>query len=63
MLPSMSRPANPYDNASCESLFKTLKREEIYATEYTDLDNSHEHIEEFIERYSNQKRLPSGRAC
>jgi len=31
MVPSMSRPANPYDNASCESFIKTLKREEIYA--------------------------------
>jgi len=29
MVPSMSRPANPYDNASCESFMKTLKREEI----------------------------------
>jgi putative transposase len=29
MIPSMSRPANPYDNASCESFMKTLKREEI----------------------------------
>ena len=29
MIPSMSRPANPYDNASCESSIKTLKREEI----------------------------------
>ena len=34
MIPSMSRPANPYDNASCESFMKTLKREEIYANEY-----------------------------
>src|SRR5579864_4695321 len=25
MIPSMSRPANPYDNASCESFIKTLK--------------------------------------
>jgi putative transposase len=25
ILPSMSRPANPYDNASCESFMKTLK--------------------------------------
>jgi transposase InsO family protein len=25
----MSRPANPYDNATCESFLKTLKREEI----------------------------------
>jgi transposase InsO family protein len=30
MIPSMSRLANPYDNASCESFLKTLKREEIY---------------------------------
>jgi len=28
---SMSRRANPYDYASCESFMKTLKREEIYA--------------------------------
>ena len=26
MVSSMSRPANPYDNASCESFIKTLKR-------------------------------------
>lgn len=26
MIPSMSRPANPYDNAGCESFLKTLKR-------------------------------------
>jgi putative transposase len=31
MVPSMSRPADPYDNASCESFMKTLKHEEIYA--------------------------------
>jgi len=59
MVPSMSRPANPYDNASCESFFKTLKREEIYANDYEDLEHLHDHIEEFIERYYNQKRLHS----
>lgn len=37
MIPSISRPANPYDNASCESFLKTFKREEIYATTYRDL--------------------------
>jgi putative transposase len=31
IIPSMSRPANPFDNASCESFMKTLKREEVYA--------------------------------
>jgi transposase InsO family protein len=34
MLPSMSRPGNPYDNATCESFLKTIKREEIRASEY-----------------------------
>jgi len=59
MVPSMSRPANPYDNASCESFIKTLKREEIYENEYQDLDHLRSNIEEFIERYYNQKRLHS----
>jgi transposase InsO family protein len=39
MVPSMSRPANPYDNASCESFMKTLKREEIYANKYENLEH------------------------
>jgi len=59
MISSMSRPANPYDNASCESFIKTLKREEIYANDYEDLEHLHDHIEEFIERYYNQIRLHS----
>ena len=59
MIPSMSRPANPYDNASCKSFIKTLKREEIYANQYQDLDHLRSNIEEFIERYYNQKRLHS----
>ena len=59
MVPSMSRPANPYDNASCESFIKTLKREEIYANEYRDLEDLRDHIEEFIDCYYNQKRLHS----
>jgi hypothetical protein len=55
----MSRPANPYDNASCESFMKTLKREEIYANQYRDLDHLRANIEEFIDRYYNQQRLHS----
>ncbi len=45
MIPSMSRPANPYDNASCESFMKTLKREEIHANEYRDLDDLRTNIQ------------------
>ena len=52
MIPSMSRPANPYDNASCESFIKTLKREEIYANQYDDLRHLRANIEEFIEQYA-----------
>ena len=59
MIPSMSRPANPYDNASCESFVKTLKREEIYVNQYHDLENLRTHIEEFIENYYNRQRLHS----
>jgi putative transposase len=59
MVPSMSRPANPYDNASCESFIKTLKREEIYANKYEDLEHLRANIEEFIDQYYNRQRLHS----
>jgi putative transposase len=59
MLASMSRPANPYDNASCESFMKTLKREEIHANQYRDLDHLRENIGAFIDHYYNRVRLHS----
>jgi putative transposase len=59
MVPSMSRPANPYDNASCESFIKTLKKEEIQAGQYRDLDRLRENIQAFIEGYYNRVRLHS----
>jgi transposase InsO family protein len=59
MVSSMSRPANPYDNASCESFIKTLKREEIYANAYRTLEHLATNIEEFIEQYYNRDRLHS----
>ena len=59
IMPSMSRPANPYDNAACESFMKTLKREEINAGDYRDLEDLRQHLEEFIDRYYNQVRLHS----
>jgi putative transposase len=62
IIPSMSRPANPYDNASCESFMKTLKREEIYANDYVDLEHLRRHIETFIEDYYNRCRLHSALA-
>lgn len=59
MVPSMSRPANPYDNASCESFMKTLKREEIYANRYDHLEHLRANLAEFIELYYNRQRLHS----
>jgi transposase InsO family protein len=59
MLPSMSRPANPYDNAFCESFLRTFKREEINAGRYLDIDDLRAHIAEFIEQYYNRLRMHS----
>jgi transposase InsO family protein len=59
IVPSMSRPGNPYDNAFCESFIKTLKREEIYANEYRDLEDLRANLEIFVEHYYNRQRLHS----
>lgn len=59
MTPSMSRPANPYDNAACESFMKTLKQEEIYCNQYADFSGLSAHLEEFLETYYNRQRLHS----
>lgn len=59
MAPSMSRPANPYDNAVCESFMKTLKQEEIYCNQYRDFEELSGHLEEFIGNYYNRQRLHS----
>lgn len=59
MVASMSRPANPYDNAVCESFMKTLKQEEIYCHQYRDFEELSAHLEEFIGTYYNGLRLHS----
>ncbi len=56
---SMSRKANPWDNAACESFMKTLKYEEVYRNEYRDLAEARAAIGEFLEKVYNQKRLHS----
>ena len=57
--PSMSRVGNPYDNAMCESLVKTLKQEEIYTRDYRDRTDLENHINQFLEQYYNRQRLHS----
>lgn len=56
---SMSRPANPYDNAKAESFMKTLKTEEVNGKAYKDLEDAREQIGAFIEDVYNTKRLHS----
>jgi putative transposase len=56
---SMSRKANPWDNAACESFMKTLKYEEVYRQEYRDLAEARRSIQQFLEKVYNQKRLHS----
>ncbi|HEY2235973.1 MAG TPA: IS3 family transposase [Candidatus Angelobacter sp.] len=56
---SMSRKANPWDNAACESFMKTLKYEEVYRTEYRNLAHARASVGEFLEKVYNQKRLHS----
>jgi len=56
---SMSRKANPWDNAACESFLKTLKYEEVHRNEYRNLAEAQAAIQEFLEKVYNQKRLHS----
>jgi transposase InsO family protein len=59
IIASISRPANPGDNANCESFFRTLKREEIRTREYADVEDLRTKMSRFIDSYYNRKRLHS----
>jgi len=56
---SMSRRGNVYDNARAESFIKTLKYEEVYRTEYRNLEEAKASIKMFLEKIYNQERLHS----
>lgn len=56
---SMSRKANPWDNAACESFMKSLKYEEVLRNEYRDLDEACRSIVRFLRQVYNEKRLHS----
>ncbi|MFK7604357.1 IS3 family transposase [Deinococcus sp. SM5_A1] len=59
MTPSMSRKANPYNNARMESFYKTLKTEEVNLQDYADLDDARQHLDRFIGELYNRERLHS----
>jgi putative transposase len=56
---SMSRPANPYDNAKAESFMKTLKTEEVNGKAFKDIDHARSQIGHFIDTVYNTERLHS----
>ena len=56
---SMSAAASPYENATIESFFRTLKVEEVYLWEYETYQDVIERIPYFIEDVYNTKRLHS----
>jgi len=56
---SMSRRGNVYDNSMAESFIKTLKYEEVYRTEYHNLEEARTSMQQFLEKIYNQKRLHS----
>ncbi len=56
---SMSRTANPYDNAQCERFIRTLKYEEVYLSDYDTLTEARTSITHFLEDVYNRKRLHS----
>ena len=56
---SMSRHANPYDNAKAESFMKTLKHEEVHLAHYRDVADVQRRLPRFIDDVYNGQRLHS----
>jgi transposase InsO family protein len=59
ILISMAAAGNPYENAQVESFIATLKREEVYLSDYDDISEALLRIGHFIEDVYNTKRLHS----
>jgi len=54
---SMSRTGNPYDNATMESFFGTLKIEEVQGRVYRDAQEARDAIFSYIEAFYNTTRI------
>ena len=59
LIASMSRKANCYDNAHCESFFHSLKTELVYRTSFKTRREAKQAIFEWIETWYNRERLHS----
>ena len=57
--PSMSKAGCPYDNAKVESFFKTLKKEEVYLSQYQNFEEARTNLGAFLDDVYNVKRLHS----
>jgi transposase InsO family protein len=56
---SMSAKGNPYHNARVESTFSRIKAELLQGHRFRDTAHARAHIQEYIQRYYNAKRLHS----
>lgn len=53
--PSMSRKGNCYDNAAIESFYGTLTSEFFYLNKFSDLDELHAGLIEYIQYYNHSR--------
>ncbi|WP_425431906.1 IS3 family transposase [Gracilibacillus ureilyticus] len=57
MIASFSRKGCPYDNACIESFHATLKKEEVYRTQYENFETARMALFQYIEGWYNRKRI------
>ena len=56
MVGSMSRKANPYDNAPMESFFKLLKVEHVYKRSFATIAQAAYSLKRWFDYYNNRRR-------
>lgn len=56
---SYSRKGTPYDNAGIESFHASLKKEEVYTTNYLNFEEANQALFSYIEGFYNRNRIHS----